>query len=189
MSAFEPAPSHGPDRSGWPSGRRGTGPFTWLSGTRGVPPAGRLAIRFWACVWTSNDTVRPMTVVETTSIRFITALPRTSEVDLSAELEHPAAENLQWSQPLASRCAGVPRGHVEHVARVEQVVEISVPAHAHLPDAEAPRETDVHLPQPLFEVAAVRNHVDDDAGVAGRGAAALPEIAAERLPNLRVRVR
>src|SRR5262245_6342143 len=43
--------------------------------------------------------------------------------------------------------------------------------------------------EPVFEVRGVGDHVDDDARVAGRGATALAEIAAKRLPDLRVRVR
>src|SRR6266446_6041071 len=76
MSAFEPPPSHGPVRSGWPSGSLGTGPFTMLSATTGVPPEGMLETRFCACVGTSSANARPTTVAETASVLFTAALLR-----------------------------------------------------------------------------------------------------------------
>src|SRR6476659_9791453 len=102
MSALEPAPSHGPDRSGWPSGSRGTGPLTSLSATTGVPPAGMLAMRCCASVWPDSSSARLATSVERNSL-FTTALlrPPALEIKLGAELEHPAAEDLQRPQPLA----------------------------------------------------------------------------------------
>src|SRR5258705_13134648 len=135
MSAFEPPPSQGPVKSGWPSASLGTGPFTRLSGSRGVPPAGKLVTRFCASVCRHNDNVRVVTAAETMRILF-TITSAQSEIELSAELEHPAAENQQRPQPLAPVRAGVARGHAEHVARVEQVVEVAVAAHPELPRAE-----------------------------------------------------
>src|SRR5262245_32462042 len=76
MSAFEPPPSHGPLRSGCPSGRRGTGPLTSLSARSGVPPAGMLETRCCASVCQESNNVRVATVAETTRILFTTALPR-----------------------------------------------------------------------------------------------------------------
>src|SRR6185369_7604883 len=63
---------------------------------------------------------------------------RASEIDLRADLEHPTAEDLQRPQPLPSICSRISRRHVENVARVEQVVEVSVSSDPQLRYAEAP---------------------------------------------------
>src|SRR6266550_4906052 len=145
MSALEPAPSHGPERSGWPSGMRGTGPLTSLSATSGVPPEGMLETRCCAFVCASSASAKPRTIAEPRTVLFTIASLRGgpegpplrqksscasyasrsdlrgSEIDLRAELEHPAAEDLQRPQPLAAVGPRVARGHAQHVARVEQV--------------------------------------------------------------------
>ena len=116
-------------------------------------------------------------------------MPFSLEVEYGAELEHPAAEDLQGPEPLASRWACVPRGRVEDVARIKQVIEVPVSPYSHAPDAEAPGETNVRLLQSVFKSGVLRNHVDYDVRVAGRGATALAEIATKGRSNLRIRIR
>ena len=169
MSAFEPPPSHGPVRSGWPSGSRRHRTVHLVVGNEWSPARRDARDPILRVRLDEQRECRPRTVVETTRILFTTAplgirltspfgslvrpprrheirfqcffVPpylrgayheRASEIDLSAELEHPAAEDLQRPQPLASVRAGVARGHVEHVARVEQVVEVPVSSHPQL---------------------------------------------------------
>src|SRR3954470_11490410 len=45
ISLLEPPPTHGPERSGWPSGNRGTGPLAIAGGASGVNSPDRRAGR------------------------------------------------------------------------------------------------------------------------------------------------
>jgi hypothetical protein len=70
-----------------------------------------------------------------------------SEVELAAEFDQAPAHNLYGLQPLVA----VPSRQIEDRARVEQVVDVDIPAHLDLPQLEQPAETEVQLPEPIFK--------------------------------------
>src|SRR5206468_10247007 len=107
------------------------------------------------------------------------------EVELAAELEQPPPHDLNGLQPLVS----VPGRHVQNGARVEEVVDVHIPAQSQLPHPEGPAETKVHLPESILEQRVRREEVDRDVGGTRAAPAALAEIAPERGQNLCIAVR
>src|SRR5438105_14055875 len=84
---------------------------------------------------------------------------RKSKLHLHPKPHQTAAENLRHVLPDASRRA-VGRVHVEHVARVQQVVDVHVPAQLARTELKEPREAQVHLLETRFEHRVRRNQFD-----------------------------
>ena len=78
------------------------------------------------------------------------------EVDLTAELEQTTTHNLVRSQP---RCS-VPGVLRKNRGAVEGVIDIEIPAHPGLSEAENPGNADIELLEPIFVLRLRGNQID-----------------------------
>src|ERR1041385_6197730 len=137
------------------------------------------------CAKVSAPTARPAAAPATVfkkSRRFGIALPLAtrpaSELKLHPQSHQTSTEDLRDVLPDSSRRA-VGRVHVEHIARIQQVVDIYVSAQLAGTELKEPREAQVHLLQARFEHGVRRDQLDRHVAVAGRCATRSEEHTSE----------
>ena len=107
------------------------------------------------------------------------------ELDLTAELEQAPTHDLVRFQPRRT----VPGILRENRRAVERVVNVEIPAHPGLAEAENPGDADVELLKPIFVNRVCWNQVDVHIGGACRSAPARPDVSTQQGRDLRVRSR
>src|SRR5215510_8477913 len=120
---------------------------------------------------TARPAVAPATVFKKSRRFGMWSSDEKSELHLEAEPHQPSTENLRHVLPdTAWRAVG--RVHVEHVAGVQEVVDVHVAAQLARPELEDSGETQVHLLEAWLEHGIWRQQFDGDIASACCGAAA-----------------